>query len=139
MVLTANLHIYIKVNSKGRFTIGGDDFIFAGWNQWEILEVGRRCKLDPSLKGSAFKLQPLSLRVRTLLAFILNLVSELTLRLYTEAASSAPPPFRHLPLPGREHIVRLFNEVRWGRTLDPGLKAPCFQTLNMRVRALLST
>ena len=42
------------VRTKGnKFTLGGRDFVFAGWNQWEVLE----------------------------------------------AASDAPPPFRHLPLP----------------------------------------
>jgi hypothetical protein len=50
----------------------GKNFVFAGWNQWEVLE----------------------------------------------AASDAPPPFRHLPLPGREHIVRLMNEA-----VENGLKA----------------
>ena len=24
----------------GKFTIGGANFVFAGWNQWEVLEVG---------------------------------------------------------------------------------------------------
>jgi hypothetical protein len=50
----------------------GADFVFAGWNQWEVLE----------------------------------------------AASDAPAPFRHLPLPGKEHIVRLMNEA-----VKNGLKA----------------
>ena len=54
-----------------QFTLGGEKFVFAGWNQWEVLE----------------------------------------------AASGAPPPFRHLPLPGREHIVRIMNEA-----VDAGLK-----------------
>ena len=54
-----------------QFTLGGKKFVFAGWNQWEVLE----------------------------------------------AASGAPPPFRHLPLPGREHIVRIMNEA-----VDAGLK-----------------
>ena len=54
-----------------KFTLGGRDFVFAGWNQWEVLE----------------------------------------------AASDAPPPFRHLPLPGREHVVRLMNEA-----VENGLK-----------------
>jgi len=62
---------FVKVNKDGEFVINDEPFIFAGWNQWEILE----------------------------------------------AASDAPPPFRHLPLPGREHIVRLFNEA-----VDNGLK-----------------
>jgi|AntAceMinimDraft_11_1070367.scaffolds.fasta_scaffold107472_1 hypothetical protein len=52
--------------------LGGENFVFAGWNQWEVLE----------------------------------------------AASDAPPPFRHLPLPGREHIVRLMNEA-----VENGMKA----------------
>ena len=54
-----------------QFSLGGKKFVFAGWNQWEVLE----------------------------------------------AASGAPPPFRHLPLPGREHIVRIMNEA-----VDAGLK-----------------
>ena len=57
--------------SGDQFTLGGKKFVFAGWNQWEVLE----------------------------------------------AASGAPPPFRHLPLPGREHIVRIMNEA-----VDAGLK-----------------
>ena len=24
----------------GKFTVGGEKFVFAGWNQWEVLEVG---------------------------------------------------------------------------------------------------
>lgn len=60
------------VSTKGsKFRLGGRDFVFAGWNQWEVLE----------------------------------------------AASDAPPPFRHLPLPGREHVVRLMNEA-----VENGLK-----------------
>ena len=62
---------------------GGKNFVFAGWNQWEVLE----------------------------------------------AASDAPAPFRHLPLPGREHIVRLMNEAvtnglkvvrMWAHTITQG-------------------
>ena len=61
----------------------GKDFVFAGWNQWEVLE----------------------------------------------ADSDAPAPFRHLPLPGREHIVRLMNEAvenglkvvrMWAHTITEG-------------------
>ena len=46
-----------------------------------------------------------------------------------EAASDAPPPFRHLPLPGREHVVRQMNEAvanglkvvrMWAHTITPG-------------------
>jgi mannan endo-1,4-beta-mannosidase len=46
-----------------------------------------------------------------------------------EAASDAPPPFRHLPLPGREHVVRLMNEAvenglkvvrMWAHTITEG-------------------
>ena len=69
--------------SGGQFTLGGERFVFAGWNQWEVLE----------------------------------------------AASDAPPPFRHLPLPGREHIVRVMNEAvraglkvvrMWAHTITRG-------------------
>ena len=69
------------MRTKGnKFTLGGRDFVFAGWNQWEVLE----------------------------------------------AASDAPPPFRHLPLPGREHVVRLMNEavengLKVGASEDPFL------------------
>ena len=72
--------------SGGQFTLGGERFVFAGWNQWEVLE----------------------------------------------AASDAPPPFRHLPLPGREHIVRVMNEAvdaglkvvrMWAHTITPGYAA----------------
>ena len=72
------------VRAEGsKFTLGGRDFVFAGWNQWEVLE----------------------------------------------AASDAPPPFRHLPLPGREHVVRQMNEAvanglkvvrMWAHTITPG-------------------
>ena len=46
-----------------------------------------------------------------------------------EAASDAPAPFRHLPLPGREHIVRQMNEAvsvglkvmrMWAHTITAG-------------------
>ena len=62
---------FVRTNGSNKFTLGGRDFVFAGWNQWEVLE----------------------------------------------AASDAPPPFRHLPLPGREHVVRLMNEA-----VENGLK-----------------
>jgi hypothetical protein len=57
---------FVRVAGDGKtFELRGEPWIFAGWNQWEVLE----------------------------------------------AASNAPPPFRHLPLPGREHIVRQMNEA----------------------------
>ena len=70
---------FVRTNGN-KFTLGGRDFVFAGWNQWEVLE----------------------------------------------AASDAPPPFRHLPLPGREHVVRLMNEavengLKVGASEDPFL------------------
>jgi len=73
---------FVRVED-GNFVVGGKRFVFAGWNQWEVLE----------------------------------------------AASAAPPPFRHLPLPGREHIVRVFNEAvtsgmkvvrMWAHTITEG-------------------
>ena len=63
---------FVRVAGDGKtFSLNGEPWVFAGWNQWEVLE----------------------------------------------AASDAPPPFRHLPLPGREHIVRQMNEA-----VDAGLK-----------------
>lgn len=80
---------------NNKFTLGGRDFVFAGWNQWEVLE----------------------------------------------AASDAPPPFRHLPLPGREHVVRLMNEA-----VENGLKVGAsenpkyfFPAATRRLRALALT
>ena len=74
---------------------GGRDFVFAGWNQWEVLE----------------------------------------------AASDALPPFRHLPLPGREHVVRLMNEAventKVGASEDPFL--PCGWTDSARSRSPFPT
>jgi mannan endo-1,4-beta-mannosidase len=63
---------FVRVASDGTtFELNGEPFVFAGWNQWEVLE----------------------------------------------AVSEAPPPFRHLPLPGREHVVRQMNEA-----VEAGLK-----------------
>lgn len=73
---------FVRVNGN-KFQINGKDFVFAGWNQWEMME----------------------------------------------AVSNAGPPARHLPLPGREHVVRLMNEgVRnglklirvWAHTISEG-------------------
>jgi len=75
---------FVRVSPSGKtFELNGKPFIFAGWNQWEVLE----------------------------------------------AASDAPAPFRHLPLPGREHIVRQMNEAvsvglkvmrMWAHTITAG-------------------
>ena len=75
---------FVRVAGDGKtFELRGEPWIFAGWNQWEVLE----------------------------------------------AASNAPPPFRHLPLPGREHIVRQMNEAvsaglkvmrMWAHTITEG-------------------
>lgn len=76
---------FVRVNGR-QFELSGKEFVFAGWNQWEMME----------------------------------------------AAMEAPsPPARHLPLPGREHIVRIMNEavrtglkvVRvWAHTITKGLE-----------------
>jgi len=75
---------FVTVAASGKtFQLGNAPFVFAGWNQWEVLE----------------------------------------------AASDAPAPFRHLPLPGKEHIVRQMNEAvsvglkvmrMWAHTITDG-------------------
>ena len=73
---------FVRTNGA-KFEIDGKDFIFAGWNMWEMMEQ----------------------------------------------VSGAGPPARHLPLPGREHIIRIMNEgvktglkvIRaWAHTISEG-------------------
>ena len=61
---------FVRVNGN-RFEINGKEFIFAGWNQWEVME----------------------------------------------ASNNVGPPARHLPLDGREHMVRVMNAA-----VESGLK-----------------
>ena len=43
---------FVRVNGN-RFEINGKEFIFAGWNQWEVMEASNNCNL-PAIYRARF-------------------------------------------------------------------------------------